>query len=486
MKWILVGIFLGAFAGVFGTAAPAARADSDVGPTVAEELLDIVRAAGIIDDAKYQELRERAQREQEQRVEAAVEQAVAVVDAAKTASISDPAPAPNDWTAKWNNGFKIERNDGAFQLSFGGRVQNDWALIDQSNPLEEGIGGEGNGTEFRRAYVFFQGTVYDRLILKSQFDFATTGSGTITIRDLYVGLKDLGPIGTVWVGHKKEPFSLEELTSNKYLTFMERGLPSVFAPSRNTGVMAANAAFDKKLLWSFGIFRDTNGAGFGFDDDSAWNVTGRVAATPVYADDGAKVVHVGVAYSHQFRGGDFTRRYRQRPESHLATRFLDTAAIPTDDIDLLGVEFATVMGAMSLQAEYVHSWVEGRQVPDTDFWGSYVQASYFLTGEHRRYARGKGIFGRVVPAKNFDPQQRGWGAWEIAARFSYLDLEDRFAEGGKMWDVTAALNWYPYPNARVMLNYIHSHVEDRVVVGSSLSGVDGDADIVQARFQFDF
>ncbi len=481
-------LFVGTVVLAFTAGAPVAWAASDTGPTVAEELLDIVRAAGIIDDAKYEELRERAQQEHKQRVEEAVREAVAVAEAAKPVpTSSEPEPAPTDWTATWNNGFKVERNDGAFKLSFGGRVQNDWALIDESNELEESIGGEGNGTEFRRAYLFFEGTVYDRLILKSQFDLASTGSGTVTFRDVYMGLKDLGPIGTAWVGHKKEPFSLEELTSDKYLTFLERGLPNVFAPSRNTGLMAANTAFDEKLLWGFGIFHDANGDGFGFDDNSAWNVTGRVAATPFYADDGARVVHLGVGFSHEFRGGDFAQSYQQRPESHLAAKFLDTEDIPTDDINLLGVEFATVMGPASFQAEYMHSWVEGRHSPDTDFWGAYAQASFFLTGEHRNYTLDQRTFGRVKPGKNFNPQRGDWGAWEIAARFSYLDLEDQVAEGGKMWDVTAALNWYLYPNARVMLNYIHSHVADRVVVGTPLlQGVDGDADILQARFQFDF
>lgn len=477
----------------FAVGAPAARAASDAGQTVAEELLEIVRAAGIIDDAKYEELRERAQQEQKQRVEAAVREAVAVIEAAKPAPVSTPPStvtpeaAPTGWKARWSNGFKIERNDGTFRLKFGGRIQNDYALIDMDNELEEAIGGEGIGTEFRRVRLFFSGSVYERLIFKSQLEFANTDDGEVAIKDMWMGLKDLGPVGTVTVGRQKEPFSLEEMASTKYLTFLERSIANVFAPGRNSGLYAHNTAFDKRLLWQLGIFYDTNDSGFGFDDNSRWNVTGRLSGLPYYADEGEKLVHLGVSYSHQFRGDDFMLRYRQRPEAHLASRFLDTSNFPTDGINLLGLEFATVMGPASLQAEYMHSWVEGDHEPDTDFWGSYVQASYFLTGEHRNYRVGKGIFGRLYPTRNFNPKQGGWGAWEIAARFSYLDLDDRFAEGGRMWDVTAALNWYLYPNARVMLNYIHSQVRDRFLDGTPpLRGVGGNADIVEARFQVDF
>ncbi len=201
-------------------------------------------------------------------------------------------------------------------------------------------------------------------------------------------------------------------------------------------------------------------------------------------------MHLGLSYSHQFRQS-FGLRYRQRPEAHLADRIVDTRNpittldIPTDDIDLLNPEFAWVWGPLAFQAEYMHSFVNGEAGnDDTDFWGATGEVSYFLTGEHRNYELGKGRFGRVKPKENFSSRQGTWGAWQVAARFSYLDLNDEFVEGGKLWDVTAGLNWYPFPNARVMLNYIHSRVEDRLT--SPDPDLDSDADIAQLRFQIDF
>ena len=467
--------------------------------SVAEELLEILRAAGTIDDTQYRELRERARAEEAERIEAAVEAAAAgvnaVVDeAVETATLAavsaapNPDPSPEDWKFKWSNGFRLERSDGAFKLKFGGRIQSDWAVVDLNARLKNAIGGGGHGTEFRRVRVFFEGEVYERLIFKSQFEFANTGDGEVDLKDAFIGLKDLGPLGTVMVGHFKEPFSLEAQTSSKYITFMERGLPNVFFAGRNTGFMAKNAVFDKRVLWQVATVLNANDSGFSFDNDGMWNVTARLVAVPLYEDGGEKVVHLGFGYSHQFRGGDdYELRYRQRPEAHLAPYLADTGStISTNHIDLINPEFAIVWGPASFQAEYVRSFVNGDDgMKSTTFWGAYAQLSYFLTGEHRNYKLGRGAFSRVNPSANFNPAQGDWGAFELATRYSYLDLNDKFVRGGKMWDITAGINWYLYPNARISLNYVHSELDDRVVVLDP-EDVDGDADLVEARFQLDF
>jgi phosphate-selective porin OprO/OprP len=180
-------------------------------------------------------------------------------------------------------------------------------------------------------------------------------------------------------------------------------------------------------------------------------------------------------------------RYRQRPESHLAPYFANTGStIPTNDIDLISPEVAIVWGPASFQAEYMRAFVEGDAgTRDTTFWGAYAQLSYFLTGEHRNYELGAGAFDRVKPTVNFNPAKGDWGGFEVAARYSYLDLSDEMVRGGKMWDVTAGINWYLYPNTRVSLNYVHSELDD-LLITLNPNDVDGSADIAEARFQFDF
>jgi phosphate-selective porin OprO/OprP len=471
--------------------------------SVAEELLEILRAAGMINDTQYRDLRERARAEESQRVEAAVAAATsaavaganeAIDEAVETAALSsanaapNPEPDPKDWKFKWSNGFKLDRNDGAFKLRFGGRVLNDWAMVDLNESLENAIGGEGHGTEFRRARLYFSGTLYDRVIFKANYEFANTGNGTTRLKDAFIGLKEVGPLGTVIVGHMKEPFSLDARTSSKYLTFMERALTDVFAAGRNTGFAAQNTAFEKRLFWRVGAFKDANDSGFGFDDDGMWNVGGRLVGVPLYENDGEKVVHLGFSYSHQFRAGsDFMLRYRRKPESHLAPYLADTGeTIPTNDINLVNPEFAIVWGPASFQAEYMRSFVSGDDgTRNSTFWGAYAQLSYFLTGERRNYKLGSGNFGRVKPNANFNPMKGDWGAFQVGVRYSYLDLNDEFVRGGKMWDITAGINWHLFPNTRVMLNYVHSELDNRLI-SPDPDDVDGNADIVQARFQLDF
>jgi phosphate-selective porin OprO/OprP len=134
-----------------------------------------------------------------------------------------------------------------------------------------------------------------------------------------------------------------------------------------------------------------------------------------------------------------------------------------------------VNGPVSLQSEYVRAFVTRPNANRVDFSSLYVQGSYFLTGEHRTYENATAVFGRVSPKHNFEGIGQGWGAWEIAARYSRLNLDDQPIFGGKLQDVTLGLNWYLNPNTRVMWNYVHA---DRIDTGG--------ANIFQTRFQVDF
>lgn len=182
------------------------------------------------------------------------------------------------------------------------------------------------------------------------------------------------------------------------------------------------------------------------------------------------------------------QRFSRRPDAHLAPQFADTGTtIPAENTDILVSEVAVVWGPASIQGSYSHAFVDAYLGGNLDFWGAYAQASYFLTGEHRNYLFGQGKFGRLSPRAPLNLAKGDWGAWEIAARFGYVDLNDATIRGGELWSMTAALNWYLYPNARVMFNYVHSSLRDRTVLGPPvILDVDGDSDIAEMRFQLDF
>ena len=90
---------------------------------------------------------------------------------------------------------------------------------------------------------------------------------------------------------------------------------------------------------------------------------------------------------------------------------------------------------------------------DPVFDGFYIYAGVFLTGEQRNYKASSASFDRVRPRKNFAPGE-GTGAWEVALRYSTLDLTDRAIQGGRLTNLTAAVNWYLNPVARIMFNYV--------------------------------
>jgi phosphate-selective porin OprO/OprP len=453
--------------------------------TVVEKLLDIMLQQQSITRAQYDALLEQAREEQ-------AAAAARMAEAAKAEETAPVAAGPPGWGIKWDNGFNVAREDGAFKLKFGGRVQLDGAVIATSNGLDDDLSsgsgtGQGNGVEFRRARLFFEGTVYERLFFRAQYDFA---DGEPAFKDVYMGLRGLGPVGSIQVGQFKEPFFLDEQTSSNYITFMERPLGNAFFPDRNVGAMAFNNALDKRLLWQLGVFRDTDDFGEAFSSFSSsdWDVAARLTGLPIWEDEGSHYLHVGADYVHRFVGSDSVS-YSQRPESHLADRFVNTNGIRAGDTNLFDAELAYVRGPLALQSEYTHSLVNGDDgQSNVGFWGAYGQVSYFLTGEHKVYEPEYGRFGRTKPKANFNPAEGGWGAWEVAARYSYLDLDDSNVRGGRLWDVTAGVNWYLFPNARIMFNYIYADVSGRraPATSSPFTNVGGTGNIVQSRFQIDF
>jgi phosphate-selective porin OprO/OprP len=440
---------------------PVARGDAPAETTLAEEMLEELCAAGKIPAARCDELREKAKAE-------------------KTAAAQIPqvdGEEPTDWKAYWKNGLRIQRNDKLHSLTIGGRIMLDAAAIHQDNDITEhivggaAIGRGGTGVEFRRARLFVSGTLYERLIFKAQYDFA---DGEADFTDVYMGLKGVPALGTVRVGHFKQPFGLEQLTSSKYIVFMERS-GQAMEEGRNTGIGANNSILADRMTWAAGAFRVTDKFGDGFGSGSNYNVGLRLTGLPWAPEDETRLLHLGASYFHGFRNSADGQRFRQRPETHQASFYVDTGTIPSDGGGLLGAEAALVCGPFSLQSEYLYTFLDQDGASDVDFWAAYVHASAFLTGESRAYDRKQGVFTRISPKHNFDPENGHWGAFQIAGRFSYVDLDDKNVKGGKLRDVTAGLNWYLFPNARIMLNYIWAHLENV-----------GDSHISQMRFQIDF
>lgn len=173
-------------------------------------------------------------------------------------------------------------------------------------------------------------------------------------------------------------------------------------------------------------------------------------------------------------------RFRERPEVRVdGARLVDTGNIAgVDDSQSYGLEFAGVYGPFSVQSEFIQTKLKRDGASDLDFDGWYAYASYFLTGESRAYKNG--IFDRTKPKSPVG--KGGYGAWEVAARYSTLDLNDDTVTGGELDNVTLGVNWYATDNIRFAANYVNVLDVDRP--GNANDDLDGDIFAVRAQVDF--
>lgn len=372
---------------------------------------------------------------------------------------------------KLKGALKFASENGDFKFQVGGRIMADAAFYSEDNVDLDGE----NGTEIRRGRLFVKGTMYNVWDWKAQYDFASSDE----IKDLYLRYTGWEP-ARITVGNFKQPASLEELTSSKYITFMERSLPNAFATGRRIGVMADHMRDNYTLAASvYGQDANDNSSsgdeGFGFGGRATW--------APVNTE--GQVIHLGGWGAWEEAQDDEADniRFRARPESHItSTRLVNTGQLDADSKTSYGFEAAGVMGPFSLQGEYMTSSVDSNGAgSDPDFSGWYVYGSYFLTGESRPYK--KGAFSRVKPHSVVG--KGGYGAWELALRYSSLDLEDGSVTGGESDNLTVGVNWYATPYVRFMANYVRAE-SDPFSSEITTPQDDDELDIFQVRAQIDF
>jgi phosphate-selective porin OprO/OprP len=325
-----------------------------------------------------------------------------------------------------------------FKFRIGGRLQLDAAVYDEDNR------DLGSGTKVRRARLYFAGKVYEDWRFKTQFDFA---DNAISIKNAYIAYT--GFESTVFrVGNFKEPFSIEDLTSSKYDPFMEDSLSGTFIPGRNIGA----AVYTHGDIWtaSGGIFGE--GPGDSRSDGEGYGATGRITLSPVH--EKTRAVHLGIAAAFRAPADDTQSvSFGSKPESAVTpVRLVTTGDIGQTRSYVNSVlEGAMVRGPFSLQGEYFHSTVRrSGNSPNVEFQGSYILASWFITGESRNYNYRNGNFSRIHLKNNAG---KG-GAWELGVRYSQIDLNDGVIAGGEEENITLGLNWYVNPLIRFMANVV--------------------------------
>jgi phosphate-selective porin OprO/OprP len=433
------------------------------------------------------------------------------------AATGDPTAPPIRFDATWDNGLFLTSEDKQFRFHAGGVGQIDsvWLIGPKGNFVAPGgsTSGVGNSsaTQLRRAILQADGTVYGQFDFIIQYDFANASndnsgeqppsfgnlSSSPAPLNIWMQVRDVPFLGIVRIGNQKKPIGMVNDESSVNLPFMERpdNHDAFYGPFDNgfaLGVSVRNWSESERATWQTGIYRPaTNVFGVALNKGS---YGGRITALPIYDDDGEELVHVGLGtFSGELVQDQL--RDRARPVLRNAPGFAVPVLVDTGEISgsrqyTIGPEFAAVLGSLTVQAEWAGQWLtdaapSGQPPQGTVFYhGGYVEALYFLTGEHTPYDKHEGTFGRVIPRSNFhtkaDDWCRGFGAWQVGVRFSYLDLTDKSIRGGQVYDWTVGVNWYLNPNMKIQLNYIAEHRD------MSTAYVNGWINGVGMRASYDF
>ncbi|MDG1491340.1 MAG: porin [Planctomycetota bacterium] len=352
-----------------------------------------------------------------------------------------------------------------------------------------------NNIEFRRARLGVSGNVDESMLYKIELDFGHPNG--LAFKDLYFGFKGLPNGQRVLIGNQKRPYGLDHLNSSRFNVFIERPfvVEAVNQDARRLGIAAYGLSEEKAWNWRYGVYNMKDWAKDGeyVGDRLQPEVAGRLANTAIWEDDGRKYAHWAVSGTLAFPDGDPAEggadnegRFRTRPEARSQSRWLDTGRIEgAENYQLVGLEGVWNDGPTQIVAEYMNTWVSRADAQELQFNGGYLQAAYFLTGEHMPWSRKSGTLARQKPEANFAPGA-GWGAWQVAARYSYADFSDKDIAGGLGKSMTLALNWYWNANSSVQLNYIRGEISERDedVAGTIYS--EGDYEVVGMRLRFDF
>jgi len=453
------------------------------------------------------------------------------------------ASAPGAAHVKLDDGIHFATNDGNFTAGINGRMQVD-SQVNVNNAMGSdflpGVPASGSsngmptalndGVGLRRARLGIEGTFFKNTDYKFEYDFTrgngTTGAG---VTDAFIRYNFSKPF-SVKFGAFKEPFSLEEATSNRYITFIERNMiTNTFVDNLNTYKMGIGANYSEER-WQVATSLQTepvgaNGASNSSinsnggsnrnagSGDTNWEANARISGMP-WMESKTKFLHVGTSGSYihvnnnyksdgSFSNGgiSFANGIGNNVDR---SNILNTGQLTAGKNDVAGshkvnymtrygAESALVYGPFSAQGEYIQTDISGTGYNDESLSGYYGYMTYFLTGESRAYKAKTGAWDRLKPNHNFD-MKGGWGAWEIATGYDSMDLNDGAIHGGRASTAKLGINWYPNSHVRVMANYIHA-LDINTAGSQSVNGTadntsrafhGADLDMIETRIQLDW
>lgn len=396
------------------------------------------------------------------------------------ASVADqpavPPPAPAEQETRFRGLPRWGSTDG-WSIKLRGRLQYDLGRVER--PQGAAGAGFGSGDGLRRARFGAEGT------MPGGFGFAVdleTAGGNDELADAYLSWK-ASPRATLTLGQHNNFQALEELTSSRFTSFIERAaFTDAFAFNRRLGL---------SLTWTKGPLTAQAGLFSGniqeLDDPSgeALRLDGRLVYAPRL---GETQLHFGGSLHWRDRSATAAAamplRYRQRPLVNFTdTRFIATPSLPVEGERSFGLEAAMIRGPLHAAAE-AHWFSADTTTPGLKptFFGSYIELGWFLTGESRGYRGAR--WDRTSVRRPFE-SGRGFGAVQLNLRYDHLDLNSDGITGGRQNALQAGLTWIPTDYVRFLFNYSRIAYDDAAIPAA---GGDRDytIDVVAVRAQIDF
>jgi len=383
------------------------------------------------------------------------------------------------------DGFFLRTPDQKFQLKLRGYTQFDsrWFTEDENAGVDSFY--------FRRVRPIVEGTLFENIDFKIMPDFA---GSTVVLYDAYANLHYWN-LAQLQLGKYKPPVGLERLQSATSLMFIERAFPTQLVPNRDLGVMLQGNTESQLFSYQVGAFNGVRDGGNAensdVDTDDGKDVAARVFFHPFVDSRIAPLEGLGLGFattwgqekqappSYKTTGGQTFFAYRGASGT--------TPAVREEGARLrLAPQAYWYWGPAGLLGEYVRSnehMKRGSSNVTADQVAWQASATYLLTGEAASY---KG----VVPLEPFQPSKGGWGAWELAARFHSIRLDDDVFPFFANPDTAASsaeafafgVNWYMSRWTKFVVNYEHTWFD-----GGAPGGKNRDTEgVVLTRFQLSY
>jgi phosphate-selective porin OprO/OprP len=363
-----------------------------------------------------------------------------------------------------SEGFQFGSTDKAFLIKIRGLIQ-----ADSRQFIDDRAGNETNQFLLRRVRPILEGTLCRDFSFLITPDFASNGKAV-----LYDAYLDIAPwtFAKLRVGKFKPPIGLEHLQSDPYLTFAERGFPSLLVPSRDTGLQLFGDAGSGIVSYAVAL---TNGVGDNntnaataapvtsdTDNNDSKETTARLVLKP-FKTTPTPLAGLGLGFSASYaKNNTLTPNYTTPGQISIFALNAPAIAANTPQSDGAKTRIAPDINwyyhSFGLYGEYVRSsqvYRVGTVKSTITHQAGQVGSSYVLTGEDASYTG-------VKPRKPFDPHHGTWGAFEVASRYNVLLIDpDAYTRGivtasGAVQQATAwavGVNWYLNNAVRFTTDY---------------------------------